>query len=361
MRLSPQQLQELRPIGWSDRPEWLKLIEQLPGDAIARVIGQHRNAYQISTGDEAGFRAQPPAPWTRPRFAAQDRACVGDWVHIDREKGQILGLLPRFSLLKRGGAGEHYQQQPIAANIDTVFVVTGLDGDFNPRRVERYVLLVQASGANPILVFTKLDQVGDEMNAALQKLRAHWLQRDVSVLALNAKDEQAAQMLMAGLQPGMTAVLVGSSGAGKSTLSNALLGRQALKTAAVRQSDSRGRHTTTSRYLFSLPNQACLIDTPGMRELKLIGDELLDDKVFDDIDALAADCRFRDCVHASEPGCAVQAAIESGELELDRFRSYCKLRDERDARAVSLQERKAEAAAKPKPHPPRSRDKFGNQ
>ena len=259
----------------------------------------------------------------------EQRAAVGDWVLV--EGGKIVALLPRHSAIKRGAAGEHYKQQLIAANIDTVFVVCGLDADFNPRRIERYLLLVQGSGAGAVVVLTKADRaIAGDPDAVADALAAlaDTIAQGVAVLALNAKDRDALVALDPWLQPGRSIVLVGSSGAGKSTLTNTLLGVERMKTGEVRDSDDRGRHTTTHRALIPLPSGACLIDTPGMRELKPTGEEDLAEGGFADIEALAEQCRFRDCRHDREPGCAVRAAIEAGTLDPQRLANYFKLRDE---------------------------------
>ena len=263
--------------------------------------------------------------WQRPRCDPNERAAVGDWVLHDGRR--ILALLPRRSAIKRAAAGEHYQQQVIAANVDTALVVCGLDADFNPRRIERYLLLVGGGGVQPVIVLTKADREGADADAALAAL-ADLRAQGVPVLALNARDADAVAALLPWLGPGMSAVLVGSSGAGKSTLTNSLLGEQRMKTAQVREHDSRGRHTTTHRALIALPAGACLIDTPGMRELKPTGEEELADGGFADIEAIAAQCRFSDCAHRSEPGCAIGAAIEADTLDPARVANYLKLRDE---------------------------------
>ena len=218
------------------------------------------------------------------------RAIVGDWVALDEARTHILELLPRRALLKRGAAGEHHKVQLIAANVDHVIVVVGLDDDFNPRRIERYLVVIQASGAKPVLVLTKADKFPD-LQGALDALAALNLE-GTPVHPVNAKDAETLLPLHAYLGPGMSAVLVGSSGAGKSTLTNTLLGTDRMKTKEVRATDSRGRHTTTHRVLLPLPQGGCLIDTPGMRELKLSGDEDLAEGGFEDVEALAGGCRF---------------------------------------------------------------------
>ena len=353
MTWTPDDFEALRPMGWREDAPAALALAHVPRGVIARVVGQHRNAYVVATTLEETRRVQPPAAWTRPRFRAEDRAVVGDWVRLDAKGEAIIDLLPRHALLRRAAAGEHYQQQPIAANIDHVLVVTGLDGDFNPRRIERYLLLVQASGAQPVLVLSKADLAG-ELAAAAAELLQPLVDAGFPLHVVNGKDAASAAVLSPYLGSGRSCVLVGSSGAGKSTLTNTLLGREKMKTADVRETDSRGRHTTTSRVLIPLPQGACLIDTPGMRELKLVGEEDLADKVFEDIEALAEACRFRDCAHLNEPGCAVQAALEDGVLDEARWAHYVKLRDERDAAAVSLATRRLEArqaakGARPKP------------
>jgi ribosome biogenesis GTPase len=347
----------LRRIGWPDTPA---LREAAAGDAsIARVIGQHRSAYVVARHADESLSVQPPAAWTRRGFDPLQRAVVGDWVRLDAASKNILGWLPRSALLKRAAAGEHYKPQAIAANIDHALVVVGLDHDFNPRRIERYLLVIQSSGAAPVLVLSKRDLCADP-EARIAAIRER-LPEGVALFALNLKSADEVRQLEPFLGPGRTVVLVGSSGAGKSTLTNTLLGREKMKTAAVRGSDSRGRHTTTHRALTPLPPGACLIDTPGMRELKLTGEEDLADGGFDDIEALAAECRFRDCAHGNEPGCAVRAAIEAGSLDGDRFRHYCKLRDERDAAAQTLAERRDEAKQLHRGFHQRLKDKYGRR
>jgi ribosome biogenesis GTPase len=241
-----------------------------------------------------------------------------------------------------------------------VLVLTGLDGDFNPSRIERYLLLVEGSGARALVVLTKADRVGDPA-ARVAELAAR-LPEGTPVFAVNAKDAMSIAVLAPWLQPGDTAVLVGSSGAGKSTLTNTLLGESRMATGSVRTHDSRGRHTTTHRALLPLPGGACLIDTPGMRELKLTGEESLD--LFADIEALATRCRFADCGHGNEPGCAVQAALAAGELSAERWHNYLKLRDEREQQAATLEarlQRKAADKSLTKALGRRLREKYGRE
>jgi ribosome biogenesis GTPase len=374
----------LRAIGWpwpgpTEDTTWRELIAAHPRARPARVVEQHRSGYIVAEGPGEGFASESPPEWQRPpgyrkgNTAAEARAAVGDWVLVEGDadakctpattapsssvpsssapsssapsraapcRSTIVAMLPRYSAIKRAAAGEHYKQQVIAANVDVVFVVCGLDADFNPRRIERYLLLVQGSGATPVVVLTKADKCDDVAGAVaeLDDIAA----QGVAVVALNAKDPDRVAALGQWLCEGNTAVLVGSSGAGKSTLTNSLLGSERMKTAAVRASDERGRHTTTHRALIPLPSGACLIDTPGMRELKPTGEEAVVES-FADIEALAEQCRFRDCKHEREPGCAVRAAIQAGTLAADRYAHFLKLRDEVAGAASKLATRRAQA------------------
>ena len=339
----------LRAIGWQpDHPAWRDLLAAHPAARPARVIEQHRSGYVVAEGPGEGFTVESLPDWQRPRFPPEQRAAVGDWVLIEGEapKSRIVALLPRRSQIKRGAAGEHYKQQVIAANVDSVFVVCGLDADFNPRRIERYLLLMRGGGVEPVVVLTKADmavaadaEAVDAARAALADVAGG----GIAVVAVNAKDRASVAALDPWLQPGRSIVLVGSSGAGKSTLTNTLLGSEKMKTGAVRESDERGRHTTTHRALIPLPSGACMIDTPGMRELTPTGEEDVAEN-FGDIEALADACRFRDCSHAKEPGCAVRAAIEAGTLDADRYGNYLKLRDEVAGAANRLATRRAQKA-----------------
>ena len=357
----------LRLIGWpyAGLPEdaaWADLFAAHPQARPARVSEQHRSGYVVAEGPEDALKVESLPAWQKPRYPSHQRAAVGDWVLLEGSasgRSRIVALLPRHTSIKRGAAGEHYHQQVIAANVDTVFIVCGLDDDFNPRRIERYLMLVGGGGAEPVVVLTKADQT-DYAPDAVDTL-AELAAQDITVCAVNAKDPASVAALHGWLGTGRTAVLVGSSGAGKSTLTNTLLGIDKMKTAAVRETDSRGRHTTTHRALVPLPSGACLIDTPGMRELKPTGEEELTESGFADIEALAGQCKFRDCSHQTEPGCAVRAAIECGDIDGERFLNYLKLRDEVAAAAEKLAVRLAQANVKVggRPTGKRSDDRYG--
>jgi len=351
-------------IGW--RPGTPLPADAHPDWRLARVVAQHRNGYELSDGSAAGdFIAQPAPRFLKRQADPSLRPAVGDFVLVEAGNPRIVQVvLPRRTMLSRAAAGERYQRQIIATNIDTVFIVMGLDGDFNPRRIERYLALVQGSGATPVVVLTKADRIeAAAMQLMLDELKTQ-LPAELDVRAINAKSGDDIEPLRAYVRRGDTAVLVGSSGAGKSTLTNTLLGRERQSTAAVREHDSRGRHTTTHRSLLPLPGGGCLIDTPGMRELKLTGDEDLGAASFADIEVLAQDCRFADCRHGNEPGCAVRAALAAGTLDPARWENFCKLRDElaaaNDTLAAQL-ERKANARVMNKALGKRLVDKYGRR
>lgn len=317
-----------------------------PGLTLARVAAQHRAGYVLHDGSHP-FNAQPAPEFLRRGLDPLLRPAVGDFVWVAAgAPPHILAIAPRRSLLMRAAAGERYQRQVIAANVDVVLVLMGLDGDYNPRRIQRYLALIDGSGATPVVVLTKADRHPAAASALVQL--GATLPAGTAALVLNAKDPASTAALAPWLGAGVTAALVGSSGAGKSTLTNTLLGEQRQATAAIRANDSRGRHTTTHRALLALPGGACLIDTPGMRELKLTGEENLD--LYADIDALAGNCRFADCSHGNEPGCAVSAALASGELDGERWRSYLRLHDEREQQAAALEQRLQRKVGTPPAH-----------
>ena len=297
------------------------------GLTLARVAATNRDRYRLLTETAAMDAEASGALWYRSTGAAAMPA-TGDWVAarvINAEEAIVEAVLPRRTLFSRRAAGRREEQQPLAANIDVAFLVTGLDGDFNPRRMERYLALTAESGAAAVIVLNKRDLCAalpervDEMRA----VAAGSAVISASTVVAGGLDEVREQ-----LAPGRTIALLGSSGAGKSSIVNGLLGEERLRTNAVRAHDSRGRHTTTHRELFVLPEGGALIDTPGMRELQLWAGEESIDIVFDDVAGLAAACRYRDCTHTSENGCAVRQAAEEGTLDPARLISYRKLQGE---------------------------------
>lgn len=329
-------------------------------ERVARIIEQHRNGFMVHDGTER-LRAESPRGLIPDGEGQSIRPGVGDWVIVESGTPLTLKrLLPRRNLVRRAAAGEHFKEQLLAANLDLVIVVMGLDGDYNPRRLERYLALIAASGVPGLVVLSKADRCED---AGERLADIHALAGEVPVLAINSKDPAAVAAITQRLGPGSTAVLLGSSGAGKSTLTNTLMGEVRQKTGDVRANDSRGRHTTTVRSLLKLPGGGCLIDSPGMRELKLTGEENLEEEQFADIEALAAQCRFSDCQHDAEPGCAVMTAIDSGELDADRYAHFCKLAGERDT-AIAMraeQARKAEIKSNSRAQGQRGNGKAGRR
>jgi ribosome biogenesis GTPase len=234
----------------------------------------------------------------------------------------VEAVLPRRTLFSRRAPGKREEQQPIAANIDLVFVVCGLDGDFNLRRLERYLAISIESGVTPVIVLNKAD-ICVNLDASLAATAP--VARGAMVVTTAASRPGGVDELAQFLRYGRTIALLGSSGVGKSTIANGLIGEERIRTREVRESDSRGRHTTTHRELIPLPGGGALIDTPGMRELQLWAGEDSIESAFDEIAVLALECRYRDCSHSGEPGCAVRAALEAGDLDPARFESYRKL------------------------------------
>jgi ribosome biogenesis GTPase len=330
----------LPALGWT--PLLAEAMSRLdPQLSPARVACCLRGRLRLLDGRET----RPARLAGRLRHGADnalDLPAVGDWVAM-RPGGESLveHLLPRSSLLVRNAAGRRTEPQVVAANVDLVAVVSSLDEDFNPRRLERYFEVVTASGASPLLILSKLDKCPDPSE---QLAAAEVAMPGAPIVTLSALEGAGVDGLEPWLRPGSTLALVGSSGVGKSTLTNRLMGGEVQATGAVRESDGRGRHVTSHRELFPLPGGALLVDTPGMRELGAWVEEDGRPAGFDDLEALAEGCRFRDCSHRNEPGCAIQAALESGELDPARLESERKLQRERAylARQQDLAARAAE-------------------
>lgn len=292
----------------------------------ARIAREHKNIYVIYT--EGGqLTAKVSGKF---RFEAQDYSdfpSVGDWVVVkarpEEESATIHGLLPRQSIFSRRAVlGGKTEEQILAANIDTVFLVSGLDGDFNLRRIERYVTIAWDSGATPVIVLNKSD-LCDDVGSIMAEVEAAIF--GVSTLAVSAEKKEGLGRLWEYLTPGKTVALLGSSGVGKSTIINSMLGSEQMKTGAVRAFDNKGVHTTTYREMILFPNGGIVIDTPGMREIEVWSDQEGLTRTFGDIEVLAGQCRFNDCRHQNEPGCAIQEAVAGGDLDIKRYRSYIRL------------------------------------
>ncbi len=310
------------------------------GMSAARVALEHRNAYVIITA--AGeLRAEIAGSFRHNAAERDDLPTVGDFVAVSTREHEgratIHAVLPRRSLFARKVPGSRSALQTIAANIDTVFLVSGLDDNFNVRRIERYLLVAWESGAQPVIVLNKADLCADVASCVEE---AEAVAFGTPVVALSAVTGEGLSDLMEHVRPGRTAALLGSSGVGKSTITNALAGRDVLRTGHVSESVGKGRHTTTHRELIVLPSGVVLIDTPGMRELGVWGGEEALDGTFTDVEEIAERCRFRDCTHRNEPGCAIREALESGALDASRLRSYQKLQ-----RELAYQERRTDESA----------------
>lgn len=292
----------------------------------ARVVVEYQHIYRVVTED--GELLAVVAGRLRHRAAGRlDYPGVGDWVGIrldpDSDRATIHGVVERKSRFVRKVAGSVVAEQVVAANVDVVLLVTSLDADFNPRRLERYLVLAHESGARPVIVLNKAD-LTDDLDGAVRVARSVG-GPDVPIHAVSAPRDQGYEALAAHLEPGRTVALLGSSGVGKSTIVNRLAGEELQRTQEVRTTDGRGRHTTTHRQLILLPDGGLLMDTPGMRELQLWDVDEGVEETFSDVEELATACRFPNCEHEGEPGCAVQAAIVEGRLTSERLASYQKL------------------------------------
>ena len=316
---------DLHTLGWNGRLAKESESYAEAGLIPGRICADQRHHYAVLC--EAGeYEAEVSGRFRAEAERKGDFPVVGDWVLLDllplEAKAIIKVLLPRASSFSRRSAGEKTEEQVVAANIDTAFIVTAADGDFNPRRVERYLALAWNSGAQPVVVINKVDLVNDPEELVGQ-LRPSSV--GAPILAVSAEKATGLEALLDHVGPGRTAVLLGSSGVGKSTIVNGLVGFTRQETRAVRADDNRGRHTTTTRELIVLSTGGAIIDNPGMREVGLWGDEGGLEDAFADIAALASECRFSDCRHEEEPGCAVRRALEESRLDPDRFESYRKL------------------------------------
>lgn len=313
----------LQALGWNEELEAafqpFKTEEVWP----ARILAEHRGGYAVR-GERGELLAVARGRLRDQAAVGGPVPAVGDWVVVRPTgdgRGAIEGILPRRSKVSRKTAWSEAEEQVLAANVDTLFLVSGLDRDFNTRRLERYVAIAYESGADPVVVLTKLDLCDDPGRV----VEAEAVAIGVPVVPLSNVTGEGIDQLQPFLAAGRTVALIGSSGVGKSTLINRFLGEETIPTAETRR-DGRGRHTTRHRELFALPNGALLIDTPGLRELQLWEGDL--DDAFSDIVALAERCRFTDCAHESEPDCAVKGALADGGLASERLASFRKLERE---------------------------------
>ena len=317
----------LEDLGWNET--FAAAFEPHAGQGLvpARVF-RDLGVYTVSTGDRELPAAASGRLWRGDESAG--RPAVGDWVAVrlptlPEEPGLIRAILPRKSKFSRKAAGSRTEEQVVAANVDTVFLVTGLDGDYSLRRIERYLAVAWESGSDPVVVLNKAD-LAPNLDAVLREVEAVAL--GVPIHAVSARAGEGIDALAAYLKPGKTVSLLGSSGVGKSTIINRLLGSDIQRVREVRESDQTGKHTTTHRELFLVPTGGLVLDTPGMRELQLWDADEGIEAAFADIQELAEECRFGDCTHNGEPGCAVEEAVEAGTLDPARLESWRKLQRE---------------------------------
>jgi ribosome biogenesis GTPase len=317
----------LAELGWNDFFAQAFAPYAAEGCVAGRVTLELKGYCEV-TGEDGARLGECSGKFIHAAKAPADYPAIGDWVAFTPQPGEanrvaIQAVLPRRTKFSRRAAGVEVLEQVVAANIDTVFLVSALDGNYNLHRLERYLAAAWASGAEPVVLLNKADLSDDDTTALRAEIAT--VAPRAPVFVISAQTRRGLKALAPYLQPGHTIALLGSSGVGKSTLINRLIGEKILFTQEVRETDNKGRHTTTQRELLVTPDGAIIIDTPGMREIQpwdaasgLAG-------AFEDIAAIAARCKFRDCQHTVEPGCAVRAALEDGTLDLSRWQSYQRL------------------------------------
>ena len=319
---------DLESLGWSEFFESAFKPYRERGHFAGRVVLEERGAYRLYI-EQSEVSARVRGKLRYDSESSADFPAVGDWVAVSRRErdglNQIQAVLPRRSKFSRKAAGANSEEQVVAANVDTVFLVQGLDHDFNLRRLERYLVAAFESNAAPVVILNKADLCEDVEKKTSE---AESVAPGTPVHAISSVSGQGLETLDRYVLPGVTVAFLGSSGAGKSTLINRIVGEEIQKTAEVREHDSRGRHTTTRRELIVLKTGGLLIDTPGMRELQMWDASGSLDLAFSDVQSIAAACYFSDCSHQNEPGCAVREALEDGSLDRGRYESYTKMEKE---------------------------------
>lgn len=325
---------QLRALGWSKYFADQATSAALSKTPPVRITQVHRNTLHIQGVDLDMI------------IPGLHGVTVGDWLLFDADTPRNSQLLSRKSLIKRRAPGHDRKEQLIAANLDTAFVVTSCNNDFSLARLERYVAMAHEAGVTPVIILSKIDLTTEASDFAAQ---AQSISPQLSVVCLDARSPEAVELLRPWCQAGQTVAFLGSSGVGKSTLTNSLAGNEAIATQDVRASDDKGRHTTTGRQLHILPSGCAVLDTPGMREIQLTDVSVGLEETFADLHALKQNCRFNDCAHKTEPGCAVQAAVASGEVDVLRLQRWLKLVAEDAENTKFLANRKLRDRAKNKP------------
>lgn len=322
----------LGQLGWQPFFQQQLTLDEFESCICGRITDHHRSEYIVQTENK---KVRLPITSSTPAMT------VGDWVLLNAEH-VLERLLERKSIVSRKAAGTKVEEQFIAANLDTLFIVASLNQDFNLSRIERYLAIAHEAQIEPVVVLTKRDKCNsvDEFITQVTTLEPY-----LAIVAVNSLDQDSVSPLLPWLKLGKTVSVVGSSGVGKSTLIGTLLGNNAILTGEIREADAKGRHTTTARSMYYLPSGGIILDTPGMREIQLTSCEDGVSQTFADVEAIIQACRFSNCQHTNEPGCAVNQAIADGQLTERRVQSYQKLQREQAHNAASLQQKRAKDKA----------------
>lgn len=331
----------LENLGYTDELEQFRTAQKLDGFELGRVVAEHKERYVVRT-TKGEFDAEITGNMRFTAKGREDFPAVGDWVALaayDSNFAVIHNIFPRFSILQRQAVGQFGEIQIIATNIDYAFLVQAVDRDFNINRLERYLAICYASKVSPIIVLSKTDLIDEQaLDALLEKLKQRI--KGVPVIAISNETQAGYETIRKAIKKGKTYCLLGSSGVGKSTLSNKLSGRNVMRTDAISQSTSKGRHVTSHRELIVLENGGILIDNPGMREVGIADASGGLETTFDEILSLAEHCKFKDCTHTSEAGCAVIEAVERGEIEQSSYKNYLRLEREKNYFESTVAERR---------------------